>query len=128
MCRIKTRDIVSPADRAELNPESVEAVREEPWTLRNLTTRLWTGGRSAREELVGTLFRAFKINKPVLFSCIMYVLCTCVCITVLLCVRMNYCITMSAYMSIIKYVRLVLVLLKCVLKGPMACYFMDAYI
>ena len=55
-----------------LRADVSEAVREEPWlpslnrtldSLRNLGTRLWTGGRPGREDLVGALLRGFKINK-----------------------------------------------------------------
>ena len=47
-----------------LRADVSEAVREEPWlpslnrtldSLRNLGTRLWTGGSAGREDLVGAL-------------------------------------------------------------------------
>ena len=46
--------------RKRQSSEAVEAVREEPWSPSLTRTRLWTGRRPGREDLVGALFREFK--------------------------------------------------------------------
>jgi hypothetical protein len=76
LVRIKTCDVVFPADISELTPESrrigscQRGTIVEPWlpflnrtldSLRNLRTRL---GNPEREDLVGALLRGFKRNNP----------------------------------------------------------------